>query len=271
MGKKQKKKSGPKAIGQEKNNYSKDVKRWKDKRTEFEGKTKNDEGHTIDALKDLGRLKRAGQYRRNGYFHIKGKSARKLAYDKDGSGVILGQNLARVGKGASGGITAGSAAHGKRYEFVYSRDIALGKQHNFFCSYMPYRNEAHHLLPDSAFSDPNFTDDHRRILKKLPYDLNHGQNIIFLPNKLRDTPIHNLPEHNGNHPAYTSLVTKDLLLLRGKLGKFKKKPCDPDEPPGIGIMDNIIDSQQDYWDLLVKLGAGNINRLAKAHAANVGK
>ena len=255
-------------IGAEKAEYGKEKDRWVKKRKDFEKGVDEKGAHTVSTMPRIAALSRGGPYRRNGYFYVHAKDARRKAYDK--SLRTLGQNLKKAGKGAIGGVTPGSEDHARLYVYDATRAYPSGNRYNFHASFMPYSNEAHHLVPIEAIAG-GFNNDELEMLGKLPYNINHGENIIFLPKKKKDTPIHALPNHSGPHKQYNSLVKGDLSKLKGQLKAKTKKECKPEDPPPIGVVDKLIKFQEKYWKFLVKRGPMNINeRARKALAAPSG-
>ena len=251
--------------------YKDDVAKWRKKRQDFENATQSEKAHTSSSWKTLAALSRGGPYRANGYFYIRANGARRGIYDKSPSD--LGKNLIVAKKRAQGGLAAGSVAHGALYVYVKSRVNASGVWFNFLAAFMPYKNEAHHLVPIEAVDSA--LEDKLALFKKLPYNINHGENIIFLPKNTKDVDIHKLPQHNGSHPKYNALVMGDLKKLRGQLTSKARKECEPEDPPPIGVLDKVIKLESDYWKLLVGTGAMSVNvraatELAKRAAAASG-
>ncbi len=235
--------------------------RFKTKWEKLEKKAK-EEGEESEHLSDMaanpGVYGRGGSYAKNGYHYIKQKSDRKKVYDS--TGAKLKKALESRFKSAQG-TTVGSAEHISRYKFVYSKTTSAGKQFNFHNQNMPYQSQAHHIVPDKVFStnEGRFTEDDMVLLRKVPYNLNHGENIIFLPKHESNCVIHNLPKHNGSHPKYNDLVATDATKVKSKLGKKKAEDCKPTELPVIDVLKDLISYEKKYWDWLVKKGAGNIN------------
>ncbi|WP_052519239.1 AHH domain-containing protein [Archangium violaceum] len=210
--------------------------------------------HLSGAGKQKARLQRSRDYRKNGYKHIKGNGGRKSVYaDLD---VIQGA-LQTLGTGVRGkGVTAGSKAHARRYTFTYGNNFRIGKS--------PYANQGHHLLPEEAFLDKFFDSNQLRMLQGVDYNINNGENIIFLPARLEDTAFHLLPFHQGRHPAYTEKVDADMEQVRDVLDKAlakdkKHKQWNPPED----LKDRLMNLQKDYWDMLVAAGPISINEFVK--------
>jgi HNH/ENDO VII superfamily nuclease len=122
----------------------------------------------------------------------------------------------------------------------------------------PYVWEAHHMLPGSAFyyedaSGHCFEPWQIQIILQSKYNLNHGHNMIPLPDLSDFVPIHQLPQHPGDHPVYTQLVMQKLHAIAKRLAKLKSQ-----KKPHQALKDNVFQdlrqAENDTWDLLIKLG-----------------
>ncbi|NOK02203.1 MULTISPECIES: AHH domain-containing protein [Myxococcus] len=201
------------------------------------------------------RLRRSRDYRDKGHKHIKGNGGRNKIYaDLETIQGVLQARGTRV-RGDKR-IKPGSLTHARRYTFVHGQNFKIGQS--------PYINQAHHLLPEEAFSDKNFTSDQMRMLRGVDYNINNGENIIFLPAVARDSEFHRLPHHMGSHPAYSRLVSDDMRrvrnLLDNALAKDKKhKEWNPPED----VKTELMDFQLDYWDMVSTAGPININLFTK--------
>jgi len=188
------------------------------------------------------KLKRsaANDYRGRGHSHISGsgKSNRYARLEK-----IAKALEARGTKARDKRVTSGSIQHATAYTFTYNNNFKIGQS--------PYVNQAHHLLPDEALSPKLFTDWQMKVLRAVPYDINEGTNIIFLPSRRRDSPLHSLPSHQGSHPKYTLQINVDMRLVRKKLSKVKKKDAEHKgwSPPA-DIKNDLKILEDKYWKLL---------------------
>lgn len=160
--------------------------------------------------------------------------------------------------------TPGSPEHIKRYQYNYENEWG---QHNFHFQKIPFASQAHHMIPNEVFSsrENRFTEDEMTILRMVPYNLNHGANIIFLPYDYRNCVIHNLPRHNGSHPAYNNKAFKDIKRVKNDMNKVNSEGCATVEMPK-NVLKSFRDTQDELWDWILKQGAGNINEHAKASA-----
>ncbi|OJH34179.1 AHH domain-containing protein [Cystobacter ferrugineus] len=218
--------------------------------------------HLSDAGKLPARLKRSSDYRDKGYKHIKGNGGRKSVYaDLDViQGVLLTRRTTTRDKGV---VKKGSRAHARRYTFTYGNNFQIGKS--------PYANQGHHLLPEEAFSDKFFDSNQFRMLQGVDYNINNGENIIFLPAREEDTAFHLLPFHQGPHPDYTRQVDADMQDVKDVLDKAlakdkKHKKWNPPED----LKDKLMKLQEDYWDMLVAAGPIPINKFVKPAAKKKG-
>jgi A nuclease family of the HNH/ENDO VII superfamily with conserved AHH len=90
---------------------------------------------------------------------------------------------------------------------------------------IPYPWDAHHILPMEAFYK-YLPMKHIRIIQRGTYDINTGQNMIFLPASESDMGHHQLPAHVDNHPKYTLGLKTEFNKIKAKLDGMKGKPHD---------------------------------------------
>lgn len=121
----------------------------------------------------------------------------------------------------------------------------------------PYAWEAHHILPGSAFyyelkDGPAFTYKQLRLILQSEYNLNHGHNIIMLPDQAWAVPVHALLQHPGDHPIYTQQVMRDMRTISQKLQK--EIDAQKDHKMLVAkIFEHLKDLEEQYWDLIVEL------------------
>ncbi|WP_205522762.1 AHH domain-containing protein [Myxococcus eversor] len=121
----------------------------------------------------------------------------------------------------------------------------------------PYAWEAHHILPGSAFyyelkSGPAFTYQQLRLILQSEYNLNHGHNIIMLPDQAWAVPVHALLQHPGDHPNYTQQVMRDMRVIAKKI----QEKIDANSDHKLLVVDiftKLKNLEDDYWKMLVKL------------------
>jgi hypothetical protein len=126
----------------------------------------------------------------------------------------------------------------------------------------PYVWEAHHMLPGSAFyfemdGKPCFTAAQRRIILQSDYNINHGHNMIDLPDQAWAVPVHRLIQHPGDHPNYTAKVMDDLRELSKKLKELADKGA-KHEKLKEKVFERLQSLEDKYWNFLVNLGKASV-------------
>ncbi len=121
----------------------------------------------------------------------------------------------------------------------------------------PYAWEAHHILPGSAFyyeleDGPVFTYRQLRLILQSDYNLNHGHNIIMLPDQAWAVPVHALLQHPGDHPIYTQRVMRQMRTIAKKLQKDIDQQKDH-KALTTEVFTQLKNLEDDYWDFLVSL------------------
>jgi len=190
------------------------------------------------------KLKRSGpkDYRSNGYTHISGCDRKeRYARLEHIQAVLTGRKTKPKGKETT--IKKGSREHAMRYTFTYENNFQLAKS--------PYPNQGHHLLPEEALTETYFSEWQMKVLRAVPYDLNEGTNIIFLPSLQEDSEFHQLPSHQGRHPRYTNQVVKDMDTVQTELNKVKEEDTKHEgwSPPD-DIQAALKILEEKYWKLL---------------------
>lgn len=95
--------------------------------------------------------------------------------------------------------------------FLDHADKKVGKK-NFEVGYIPYRNQAHHVVPVEVFYAPSWTTPHLRIVLASGYDINNAENIILLPQCYGQAYLcdyHGLPDHSRGHDKYNDKVVSE--------------------------------------------------------------
>ncbi|WP_224363356.1 AHH domain-containing protein [Hyalangium versicolor] len=129
----------------------------------------------------------------------------------------------------------------------------------------PYVWEAHHMLPGSAFyfefnGKPCFTAPQRRLILQSEYNINHGHNMINLPDQAWAVPIHRLIQHPGDHENYTGLVMRNLRELSQKLQALADRG-QPHDKLKEKIFEKLRELEDECWDLIVKLGRQSVKKV----------
>jgi A nuclease family of the HNH/ENDO VII superfamily with conserved AHH len=193
-------------------------------------------------------LARDREYRSNGYRKIKGNSGKKGIYGKLGE---IGQALLDLRVKPSillPPVKQGSAAHARRYTF--------GRLPNFRVGWSPYANQAHHLLPEELLGlGYIFNDKQHYLLRQIAYDINNGDNIIFLPEAMSRRLIHRLPSHNGSHPSYTRRLKASMRQVKDSLNAAisKDKKHENWDPP-TDVKQMLLNAQDDFWSYVSNAG-----------------
>jgi len=224
------------SLDRKESNYKKWVEVWRKEEREVK-ETAKKKPHILEKAKNRADLERRGIYRKNGFFYLKvteAEKARRALYE----------------------LPRSATAKAGTYVFVYQRKKLGRGYYNYLSGSYPYANEAHHLLPVKAFGKKHYKPNQLKVLKKIPYCVNHGQNVIFLPEKVKDCVVHNLPQHNGSHPPYNAAVAADASTTAAKMVEKAKDPCEPDDPIQLSALKELIGFQSDYWKLLIAAGAG---------------
>lgn len=214
--------------------------------------------HISSTADNKGIFHRQRTYRQNGYDEIKGNAGKNGIYGASKNN-WLKQALKkyRVKPRPKGSVAAASDGHAARYYFTYGRNFQVGRS--------PYVNEAHHLIPvESTFVNPPFTSEQLILLRKVDYNINNGENIIFLPTTERGAEFHNLPIHNGDHPRYTNLVKADTKKISQSLQKeIDKDPNHDNWTPPSDVVQKLKNLEDKYWNFLKNAGQIKVNHFKK--------
>jgi HNH/ENDO VII superfamily nuclease len=197
-------------------------------------------------------LYRTNDYRENGISHIGGNGGKlSRVYNNDDKIKAYLKNHT-IGTKIEG-ATPGDALHASGYHFNHFRaDIAR----------KPYPNQGHHILPCELFSRRSeeggkqggvFGTEELRVFYRLEYDVNNGNNVIFLPALTKHCDVHQLPYHIGSHPTYTANVSQDVEQINAQLKKSLEKPCEDWTPPE-SIPRQVKKYEDLYWDWIVLFG-----------------
>ncbi len=212
--------------------------------------------HLGDEGDNKARWGRSSDYRKKAMEGIKAKTDRKNRYD---SIALLSKTLSNVNPkpevsatGQQTKIQSGSAAHCARYKLAC-----------FISGSTPYPNHAHHMIPANAFIN-RFTSDQQNILRKIEYDVNNGNNLIFLPSNYESMRYHLLPWHQTDdfHEPYSDEVKNSAKEIENKINKVldKAEPCTEQSPPD-DLVEEMVIYENKLWNLIVNLGPKSINEI----------
>ncbi|KMQ50100.1 hypothetical protein CHISP_2960 [Chitinispirillum alkaliphilum] len=138
------------------------------------------------------------------------------------------------------------------FTYDYERSeagVAAGNNKNFFRSPVPYSFDVHYLLPYNSFL--MLDEDKKALLLRLPYDVNHGENMILLPRNLVGRYIHGFPLHRGRHPNYDARVNSDIKELDSCLSD-KAEGCDKSTFSPKKLLKKLVTLQNDYYKYFVQ-------------------
>jgi hypothetical protein len=115
------------------------------------------------------------------------------------------------------------------------------------------------MLPGSSFyyedaNGPCFELWQIRLILQSKYNLNHGHNLIPLPDLTRDVPIHKLIQHPGDHPVYTQLVMDKLRAVADAMDELKQNGVKHPELKE-KVFTKLQRLETTQWNFLIKLGA----------------
>ena len=132
--------------------------------------------------------------------------------------------------------TALSAPRTEAYDNYLNISKTLYKKgdNNGIGQALPYKWEAHHILPMTCFFEA-FTSEQREIILNSDFDINHGGFIIFLPKLIDDCVYHSLQYHSGTHEKYNA----DIIRI------FKDRV--------VNSLDELIDENEDHDNMNYKL------------------
>lgn len=241
----------------------------------------DEESHILRCMPIRARLGRSTDYRDNGRAELAANADKRMrVYDNDAKIIEYLQHYDVSPRVRS--FPKHGPAHAALYHFGC---FTTGQE--------PYSNIAHHLVPCEVFiPEEVFTDDELEILKRVPYDVNNGKNIIFLPGfsqavevyllkrggvpgsemwdglgdeakqrhreawkqrSLRYCNVHRLPCHYDFHKDYTALVKKRCTRLKRLVRGQLGKVCASWRPPE-SIPQELFRLQDEYWEHVVTFG-----------------
>lgn len=147
------------------------------------------------------------------------------------------------------------------------------------CS-MPYKWNAHHMIPGSAFykqmKDGDgvksvFTDEQYTLLLMSDYDVNNGHNMIPLPDYGMDffQPVHKMLLHPSDHKKYTQQVQKKMEEVSESLKDLEGKADEPHPNISVDLADRLKEIETDQWDFLVELGCKSVTAKVEQNKAHL--
>ncbi|WP_163995438.1 AHH domain-containing protein [Pyxidicoccus caerfyrddinensis] len=148
---------------------------------------------------------------------------------------------------------AGDKFPGDAGVFYYLSDVGQRR---------PYPWQAHHLLPESTFTEENskFTEEQMQVLDRSFYNINNGHNIMMLPSDDRYVPVHGLIAHSSSHPNYTFRVKLRMERLSTELEGVFKKARKAKEHLSMfkAVLKSLYQLEDEFWDFVIALSAASI-------------
>ena len=128
----------------------------------------------------------------------------------------------------------------------------------------PYDNHSHHMIPKNDFFN-RFDSEQQEILWQVDYDVNNGNNMIFLPAKAdKFRHVHKLPWHHaaGGHKSYSDKVKDAATEIEDEVNKEidKLKECESYKISD-KIAKSLVQYENNLWKIIVNLGPSTINKI----------
>ncbi len=201
---------------------------------------------------------RSTDYRKMAIDGIKSKSDRLEVYDDDDT-LMLSLSTVKptpaVDPATGKTISSGDALHRARYKFKNFKVKPANK---------PYPNHAHHLIPARGFITL-FTHEQKMVLYRVEYDVNNGNNLIFLPSHIDSCRYHYLPWHetNDGHSNYNTEVRESATTIEERLNEIIKEEneCTEDDNLPKDLPQKLEDLENKLWNILVNAGITSINTI----------
>ncbi|WP_158620302.1 MULTISPECIES: AHH domain-containing protein [Corallococcus] len=123
---------------------------------------------------------------------------------------------------------------------------------------LPYRWQAHHLIPGEAFYTEDSsgkpvidTAENFDILLQTPYDIDHGHNLIMLPSVSWAVPVHSLLQHPNNHNGYTQDVIQGLSAIDAEIDTLRGQGK-PHEAIVGSVFEDLKKLEAELWTTMIK-------------------
>lgn len=201
---------------------------------------------------------RCANYRAQAINYIKSKNERLDVYNNESLLSItlaLVQPTPSIDQNTGQTIKPGSALHRARYTFDNFKDRPARK---------PYPNHAHHMIPANSFFN-KFEYDQQELLKKISYDVNNGNNLIFLPAIARDCKYHRLPWHEttNGHSNYSTEVKESAITIEQRLNEIieEKKKCTEEDNVPNDLPKQLQDLENILWNIIINAGTISLDEI----------
>lgn len=143
------------------------------------------------------------------------------------------------------------------YYLDYQRDAKSRK--NFAVGYLPYTNQAHHVVVCEVFYDEKWTAQHLEIVLASGYNINNPENIIYLPQCCGATykrDYHNLPDHSSGHSKYNERLVGEADAVFDLVDKAANEPdCEKQKDLRKQIFDKLKQIEKANFRFIRALGA----------------
>ncbi len=293
--KKSKKIPGAKTDGQVKAELEMELKallaKWKKAQAEKDPKKKEEEESKDDKHSYGGKglsavLWRNGSYNKNMHKYMSKTSSRAKAFKMDA------QRKSRLDDYytfepfinhfmTSYGFGEGSGARPENFNpgatISEAKAKKKGKKSTTAGNSFPYKWNGHHMIPCGAFYQGQkkkgkskgmitsiFTDDQYALLLMSDFNVNHGQNVIPLPDKLRFyQPIHDMILHPSDHDEYTKMVQKEMKNVAKGLEELSGKADEPHPDVSVEIAAELASFEDTLWKKFIKWGKEEVNALVE--------
>ena len=120
---------------------------------------------------------------------------------------------------------------------------------------LPYDWQAHHILPMNCFLK-FFTDNEISIILRSYYDINSGENMIFLPEEEGFTKYHKLPYHSSDHKKYNTKIKKEFKIIRKTIQEMKNEPH---KAVDVKIEKDLHEMELDNYEYISNFGISRLN------------
>ncbi|WNO08428.1 AHH domain-containing protein [Teredinibacter sp. KSP-S5-2] len=149
------------------------------------------------------------------------------------------------------------------------------------CS-MPYKWNAHHMIPGSAFYseyivngsfEEVFTQEQYYLLLMSDYNVNNKRNMIPLPAAKMEffQPVHKMLRHPSNHPRYTKHVQRRLEVISKQIKNIRGDLKKPHPNVSVKLAKQMTGIEDDCWELLHSLGEEYITAYVEGRDAGIDK
>jgi hypothetical protein len=203
-----------------------------------------------------------GHYRRNGYEFVKGNAAK--------NGFLLGTY--------KGGYLAASKAPASWTEKGYGQTVTVRNPEkkpgafafsgdNYKGANDPFVNNAHHIMPWSSLRG-SLDNEMGILLQKSGYNLNAGDNLIFLPKRQPTALVIGCYTHPSNHKDYSDECQTAVERVVGEIEDYIGENTEDHEinDSNVGMLKDSLEGWQDTeYGAIVQAGRAAAGEDIKNH------